>query len=122
MIRIEPREATSRTFSVGVPVLSALISLAFAAIPLLAAGANPITAYGEMFKGVFGSVFAVTEMLTRATPLIHPFVAAPVDQVGSWPNGVAQRDPPKEYRWPPPATTQRRDQDPRGLIRRMQVG
>lgn len=76
MIRIEPREATSRTFAVGVPVLSALISLAFAAIPLLAAGANPLTAYGEMFKGVFGSVFAISEMLTRATPLIFTGLAA----------------------------------------------
>lgn len=60
----------------GIPVLSAVIALAFAAIPLLAAGANPITAYGEMVKGVFGSVFAVSEMLTRATPLIFTGLAA----------------------------------------------
>ncbi len=76
MIRIEPRENASRAFAFGIPVLSAVISLAFAAIPLLAAGANPITAYGEMIKGVFGSVFAVSEMLTRATPLIFTGLAA----------------------------------------------
>ena len=76
MIRIEPRESPSRAFAVGIPILSAVISLAFAAIPLLAAGANPITAYGEMIKGVFGSVFAVSEMLTRATPLIFTGLAA----------------------------------------------
>lgn len=76
MIRIEPRENPSRAFAVGIPILSAVISLAFAAIPLLAAGANPITAYGEMIKGVFGSVFAVSEMLTRATPLIFTGLAA----------------------------------------------
>ena len=76
MIRIEPRENPSRAFVVGIPILSAVISLAFAAIPLLAAGANPITAYGEMIKGVFGSVFAVSEMLTRATPLIFTGLAA----------------------------------------------
>jgi len=75
MIRIEPRENPSRAFLLGIPVLSAVISLAFAAIPLLAAGANPITAYGEMIKGVFGSVFAVSEMLTRATPLIFTGLA-----------------------------------------------
>lgn len=76
MIRIEPRENPSRAFALGIPVLSAMLSLAFAVIPLLAAGANPITAYGEMFKGVFGSVFAISEMLTRATPLIFTGLAA----------------------------------------------
>lgn len=76
MIRIEPRQQRSRAMDLGIPVLSAVIALAFAAIPLLAAGANPITAYGEMVKGVFGSVFAVSEMLTRATPLIFTGLAA----------------------------------------------
>ncbi|OED46378.1 ABC transporter permease [Rhodobacteraceae bacterium (ex Bugula neritina AB1)] len=76
MIRIEPRENPSRAFAVGIPILSAVISLALAAIPLLAAGANPITAYGEMIRGVFGSVFALSEMLTRATPLIFTGLAA----------------------------------------------
>ncbi|MCE8507498.1 ABC transporter permease [Ruegeria pomeroyi] len=76
MIRIEPRANRSRTMDLGIPVLSAVIALAFAAIPLIAAGANPITAYGEMVKGVFGSVFALSEMLTRATPLIFTGLAA----------------------------------------------
>ncbi|MDD9923263.1 MAG: ABC transporter permease [Boseongicola sp.] len=75
-MRIDPRENPSRAFAFGIPILSAVISLALAAIPLLAAGANPITAYGEMIKGVFGSVFAVSEMLTRATPLIFTGLAA----------------------------------------------
>ena len=76
MIRIEPRSAPSRLFAIAIPVLSALVALGFAAIPLLAAGANPIVAYGEMVRGVFGSVFAVSEMLTRATPLIFTGLAA----------------------------------------------
>ncbi|WP_430538969.1 ABC transporter permease [Ruegeria pomeroyi] len=75
-MRIEPRANRSRTMDLGIPVLSAVIALAFAAIPLIAAGANPITAYGEMVKGVFGSVFALSEMLTRATPLIFTGLAA----------------------------------------------
>ncbi|WP_430539560.1 ABC transporter permease [Ruegeria pomeroyi] len=75
-MRIEPRQHRSRTMDLGIPVLSAVIALAFAAIPLMAAGANPITAYGEMVKGVFGSVFALSEMLTRATPLIFTGLAA----------------------------------------------
>ena len=76
MIRIEPREQTSRAFALGVPVLAAGVALALAAIPLMAAGANPIRAYSEMLRGVFGSVFAVSEMLTRATPLIFTGLAA----------------------------------------------
>lgn len=76
MIRIEPRGTPSQALALGVPILSALVALGFAAIPLLAAGANPVTAYGEMFKGVFGSVFAFSEMLTRATPLIFTGLAA----------------------------------------------
>ncbi len=76
MIRIEPREAPSRALTLGVPILSAVIALALAAIPLAFAGANIVTAYAEMFKGVFGSMFAFSEMLTRATPLIFTGLAA----------------------------------------------
>lgn len=76
MIRIEPRTSPSRAFAIGIPILSAVLSLALAAIPLVFAGANPITAYAEMVKGVFGSVFAISEMLTRATPLIFTGLAA----------------------------------------------
>ena len=76
MIRIEPRTAPTRALTLGVPVLSALIALALAAIPLAFAGANVADAYREMFKGVFGSLFAFSEMLTRATPLIFTGLAA----------------------------------------------
>lgn len=76
MIRIEPREAPSRVLTLGVPVLSAVIALALAAVPLAFAGANISTAYIEMFRGVFGSLFAFSEMLTRATPLIFTGLAA----------------------------------------------
>ncbi len=76
MIRIEPREAPSRALTIGVPVASALIALLLAAIPLAFAGADIIEAYGQMAKGIFGSVFAFTEMLTRATPLIFTGLAA----------------------------------------------
>ena len=76
MIRIEPRDTPSRALSVGVPVMSAVIALLLAAIPLSFAGANLIEAYGQMFNGIFGSMFAFTEMLTRATPLIFTGLAA----------------------------------------------
>ena len=76
MIRIEPRNAPSRLLTFGVPVLSAVIALMLASVPLAFAGADVLAAYGEMAKGVFGSVFAFSEMLTRATPLIFTGLAA----------------------------------------------
>ena len=76
MIRIEPRVAPSKWLTLGIPILSALMALALAAIPLAFAGANIVEAYGEMVKGVFGSPFKISEMLTRATPLIFPGLAA----------------------------------------------
>ncbi len=76
MMRIEPRESPGRLLSLGVPVLSALVALMLAAIPLALAGAPVVQAYLEMYRGVFGSVFAASEMLTRATPLIFTGLAA----------------------------------------------
>ncbi len=76
MIRIEPRQSPSRWWTIGVPIASALLALALAAIPLALAGAGILTAYGEMARGIFGSTFAFTEMLTRATPLIFTGLAA----------------------------------------------
>jgi len=77
MIRIEPR-APNRALEIAVPVLAALLSLGLAAIPLALAGAEVGRAFGLMLSGVFGSVFAFTEMLTRATPLILTGLAAAV--------------------------------------------
>ena len=76
MIRIEARNAPPRALTLGVPILSALVALALASIPLAFAGADISTAYAEMIKGVFGSRFAFSEMLTRATPLIFTGLAA----------------------------------------------
>ncbi len=76
MIRIEPRQAPGRLLTLGVPVASALGALLLAAIPLALAGAPIATAYLEMARGVFGSLFAISEMLTRATPLIFTGLAA----------------------------------------------
>jgi ABC-type uncharacterized transport system permease subunit len=43
-----------------------------------AAGVNPLTAYVEMLRGALGSRLAVTEMLTRAVPLMLTGLAAAV--------------------------------------------
>ena len=78
MIRIEPREMPSKLWIIGIPIISALIAILFAAIPLALAGANIFEAYAQMAKGIFGSTFAFTEMLTRATPLIFTGLAATI--------------------------------------------
>ncbi len=78
MIQISPKEKQSGWLSAGIPVFSALVALLLAAIPLAFAGAPIIAAYGEMIKGVFGSLFNFTEMLTRATPLIFTGLAAAI--------------------------------------------
>lgn len=78
MIRIEPRWAPSRALRVAVPVLAAASALLLAALPLALAGADVVHAYGLMIEGALGSVFTVTETLTRATPLILTGLAAAV--------------------------------------------
>ena len=76
MMRIEPRTEMTKAILIAVPILSAVASLVIAAVPIAFAGANIVQAYREMFTGVFGSVFAVSEMLTRATPLMFTGLAA----------------------------------------------
>ena len=78
MIRIEARNSPPMLLKVGVPIFAAFVSLLLAAIPLAFAGANIGTAFVEMVRGVFGSVFAFSEMLTRATPFIFTGLAAAV--------------------------------------------
>ena len=78
MIRFEPREPASLGRLVLLPVIAAVAALVLAAIPMAFAGLNVFSAYGLMVKGAFGSAFAFTEMLTRATPLILTGLAAAV--------------------------------------------
>ena len=53
-------------------------ALLLAAIPLGVAGAPLVRAFGLMAEGAAGSLFAFTETLTRATPLIFTGLAAAV--------------------------------------------
>ncbi|MBO0347371.1 ABC transporter permease [Roseibium sp. CAU 1637] len=78
MIRFEPREPASLQRLILIPVAAAIVALVLAAIPITAAGVNTFTAYGLMAKGAFGSMFAFTEMLTRAAPLILTGLAAAI--------------------------------------------
>ncbi len=60
------------------PLVAVAVALALAAGLIGAAGVNPFSAYGELLIGALGSRLALTEMLTRATPLILTGLAAAV--------------------------------------------
>jgi simple sugar transport system permease protein len=69
-MRLEQRERTPVALAVGAPVAAVALSLALAVLPLWAAGAPIGPAFVAMVKGALGSRFALSETLTRATPLI----------------------------------------------------
>ena len=78
MIRFEPRTEAAPALRVAAPVASISAALALAAVPLAFAGAPILTAFRLMGEGAAGSIFALTETLTRATPLILTGLAAAV--------------------------------------------
>jgi ABC-type uncharacterized transport system permease subunit len=78
MIRFEPRVRVTAFASAAAPLGAVLAALALAALPLAAAGAPLGRAFALMALGAAGSVFALTETLTRATPLILTGLAAAV--------------------------------------------
>ncbi|MGF1474820.1 MAG: ABC transporter permease [Geminicoccaceae bacterium] len=78
MLRLEARAAPPFWLVVTAPILAAFSSLALAAIPLAWANAPVAQAFSLMIEGALGSRFAVTETLTRATPLILTGLAVAV--------------------------------------------
>ncbi len=78
MIRFEPRTATPLALLVFVPVISALAALALSMMILALSGAPVTRAAYLLVQGAAGSIFAITETLTRATPLILTGLAAAV--------------------------------------------
>ncbi|MEM1130266.1 MAG: ABC transporter permease [Pseudomonadota bacterium] len=77
-MRLERRETVPLALVAGAPLAAIAAALLLAAGLIAAAGVNPVVAYGEMLYGALGSRLAVTEMLTRATPLILTGLAAAV--------------------------------------------
>jgi ABC-type uncharacterized transport system permease subunit len=78
MIRFEPRTRAPLALRLGTQVGAVAAALLLAAIPLAIAGAPLARAFGLMAQGAAGSAFALTETLTRATPLIFTGLAAAV--------------------------------------------
>lgn len=76
--RLEPRNDASVALKLMVSFGAAVAALVMVAIPVLFAGGSPLTAYGLIVQGAFGSMFAFSETLNRATPLILTGLAAAV--------------------------------------------
>ncbi len=77
-IRLEPRQDAPVGLRLAVSLASGLVALLIIAIPVMAAGRNPFEAYLLMAQGAFGSMFALSETLNRATPLILTGLAAAI--------------------------------------------
>jgi simple sugar transport system permease protein len=77
-MRFERREDVSVTALVIAPFVAIGVALVLCAGLIAMAGVSPMAAYTEMLTGAFGSRLAVTETLTRASPLILTGLAAAV--------------------------------------------
>jgi len=77
-MRLEKRHTTSRRAMILAPAGAILFTLIVSALLVLWAGAPIGKTYVLLLKGGFGSVFALSETLTRAIPLILTGLAAAV--------------------------------------------
>ena len=77
-MRLEKRPARSPAALVLAPTGAVAFTLLVSALLVLWAGAPVLRTYGLLFQGGFGSVFALSETLTRATPLVLTGLAATV--------------------------------------------
>jgi simple sugar transport system permease protein len=77
-MRIEPRQSTPLSWRIGAPIMAVLAAMVLCSGLILWAGVSPLAAWGLLIKGALGSTFALTETLTRATPLIFTGLAAAV--------------------------------------------
>ena len=77
-MRLEKRNETSAVTLVVAPFAAVAFTLLIAALLVLWAGAPVGKTYSLLLEGGFGSVFAWSETLTRATPLILTGLAATV--------------------------------------------
>ena len=77
-MRIEPRNSRSNAALLFAPLGAIAFTLAISTVLVLWAGAPVAATFGLLIKGAFGSVFAISETLTRATPLILTGLSAAV--------------------------------------------
>ncbi len=77
-MRIEQRTHRPRALFLLAPVLAVLAALAISGGLIALTGASVLDAYGHILAGALGTRLAITETLTRATPLILTGLAAAV--------------------------------------------
>ena len=77
-MRLERRTQASRTALVAAPLAAVAVTLLICALLVAWAGAPVAKTYLLLLEGGFGSRFALTETLTRATPLILTGLAVAV--------------------------------------------
>lgn len=77
-MRFERRDSRSGLLVIGAPVAAIALSLVLAGFLVGLSGAPVLQAYGQILTSAFGSKLAITETLTRATPLILTGLAAAV--------------------------------------------
>lgn len=77
-MRLEPRQSSPWWLVASAPLIAILAALAICAVLIAWTGESAIQAYILLFKGALGSRFAITETLTRATPMILTGLAAAI--------------------------------------------
>ena len=77
-MRLERRDQVSSIWALGAPFVAIGFTLMLASLLVLWAGKPVAQTYGAIFEGGFGSVFAWSETLTRAIPLMLTGLAAAV--------------------------------------------
>ena len=77
-MRLEPRESVSFWLVLSAPIIAIAIAMILTSGLVIWTGESISTAYTALFKGAFGSRFAIAETLTRATPLMLTGLAAAV--------------------------------------------
>ncbi len=77
-MQIEPRQDITTTRIILAPVIAILVAFILCAGLIMWTGESVFEAYGHLFKGGFGSRFAISETLNRSTPLIFTGLAAAV--------------------------------------------
>ncbi len=77
-MRLEPREKIPFWMAGAAPIVAIASALLLCAGLIVWAGESPLTAYALLVKGAVGTRFALTETLTRSTPLILTGLAAAI--------------------------------------------
>ena len=77
-MRLEARSRITGTLAARNALLALLSVLLVAAVLVAAAGAPVAPTFAKLFIGAFGSVFAISETLTRAIPLMFTGLAATI--------------------------------------------